>query len=209
MSLSGITARPALLRGAAARAFLIVKRLTSAAVTWSLCLCVVAAAGAGAGAQVKSADAEEFEFGRLEEIRDKRTFMLLVSRSLSVDARAPSKVSAADVRASLDDPRARPAPGAYSVIGSRLNKYIRKYKSLTSVETRDDPEVFIVFKITRERPTFVASRPRSYGKMFVISRGDGGKAKPRVVWQSEGEMTLAEDATGAFIKALKAVRGEK
>jgi hypothetical protein len=185
--------------------FLIVKRLTSAALALSLCLCGTAMARG----QGKAADSDEFEYGRLEELREKRTLMLLVSRSLSVDARAPSKVSAADVRAALDNPRARPAPGAYSVIASRLNKYIREYKSMTSVETRPDPEVFIVFKIMRERPSFIASRPFSYGKMFVIIRGDGERVKPRIVWESEGEMTLAEDAAGAFIKALKSVRGER
>jgi hypothetical protein len=189
------------------RTFLIVKSLTLTILALSLCLCGVAPSRVRA--QDKAADAEEFEYGRLEELKEKHTFMLLVSRSLSVDARAPSQVSAADVRASLEDPRARPAPGAYTVIGRRLNKYIRKYKSLTSVETRDDPEVFIVFKIMRERPSFIAARPFSYGKMFIIIRGDGEKVKPRIVWQSEGEMARAEDAADAFIKALKAVRGEK
>ena len=184
------------------------KRLTSTALLLlSLCLC--GGGVAPARGQAKAADDEGIEYGGLEEISGKRTFMLLVSKSLSVDARAPSKVSAADVRAALEKPRARPWMRAHAAIASRLNKYIIKYKSMSAVETGAGAEVFIVFKIMLERPSFTADRSFSYGKLFVFTRGDGEKAKPRVVWESEGEMTLAEDAAGAFIKALKAVRGEK
>jgi hypothetical protein len=172
----------------------------------SLCLC--GGVAPARGQERRAAGAEEIEYGGLEEIREKRTFMLVVSKSLSVDARAPAKVSAADVRAALEKPRARPGR-AYNAIASRLNKYIRQYESMTAVEARDDPQVFIVFKIMHEQRYFTADRSFSYGKMFVFVRGDGERAKPRVVWESEGEMTMAEDAAGAFIKALKAVRGEK
>jgi hypothetical protein len=186
---------------------MIVKRVTSTALALSLCLCGVVAP-ARAQEQEKAPGVGEIEYGKLEEIRGKRIFMLLVSRSLTVDARAPAKISAADVRGALENPRGHPESRAHYVIAGRLNKYIRKYKSMDAFETRDSPEVFIVFKITRERPNFTIDNSFSYGKMFVFTFGDGEKAKPRVVWESD-EMTMAEDAADEFIKALKAVRGEK
>jgi hypothetical protein len=182
--------------------------LTSIAVALSLCLCGVAASRGRAGAQDKAADAEGIEHGRLEEIREKRVFVLLVSRSFTVDARSPSKVSASDVREALEHQGVRHAR-AHGVIASRLDKYVSKYKSMTAVETSPGAEVFIVFKVMRERPTFRADASLCFGKMFVFISGGGEKATPRVVWESGDEMTLAEDAADAFIKALKAVRGEK
>jgi hypothetical protein len=80
---------------------------------------------------------------------------------------------------------------------------------MAAFDTRAPTEVFIVFKITRERANFTADNSFSYGKIFAFTLAGGEKAKPRVVWESEGEMTMAEDAADEFIKALKAMRGEK
>jgi hypothetical protein len=154
-------------------------------------------------------DETSVERGSLAEIKDKRSVMLLVGRSLSVDARTPAKVSAEDVQRALEDPRARTHLSAYRIIGRKLNKYIRKYESLTSVETRTDAQFYIIFKIMQERRSFIDNQPYSYGKLFVVLPGGGEARRPRVLWESKGEMMLAEDAASDLIKALKELRGEK
>jgi hypothetical protein len=188
------------------------KNLFARSLTFAVLLLALCACGAGVvRAQGKAAEADGagVEYGSLEEIKYKRSAMLLVGRSLSVDARTPTKVSAEDVRRALEEPRARINSNAYRIIGRKMNKYIRKYKSMTSVETRTDAEFFIIFKIMQERRSFIDNQPYSYGKLFVVVPGDGGARRPRVVWESKGVQMLAEDATGDLIKALKELRGEK
>lgn len=147
------------------------------------------------------------ERGSLEEIRDKRAMMLVVGRSFSVDARAPAEVSDEDVLTAMETARPRHSLSAYRLIGARLNGYIRKYHSMTSVESRDDADFFVVFKIMEERHSLIDGRPITYGKLFVVTRGAGGAL--RLVWESRGEMSIDDDAAGQFIRALKQVRGEQ
>jgi hypothetical protein len=147
------------------------------------------------------------ERGSLEEIRDKRAMMLVVDRSFSVDARAPAEVSDEDVRTAIETARPRHSLSAYRLIGAKLNGYIRKYHSMASVESRDDADFFVVFKITQERRSMIDGRLITYGKLFVVTRGAGGTA--RLVWESKGEMSIDAAAAGEFIKALKQVRGEQ
>lgn len=179
----------------------------------ALCACGAGAARAQEKASDKTTDADgddaRIERGTLEEIKNKRSAMILVGRSLSVDARTPAHVSADDVQHALADPRARTNSNAYRIIGRKLNKYIRKYESMTSVETRTDAQFFIIFKIMQERRSFIDNQPYSYGKLFIVVPGDGETRPPRVVWESKGEMMLAEDAADDLIKALKEIRGEK
>lgn len=188
--------------------------LVSLLLLLALCVCVAGTARAQEKATDKTADAggdgdARIERGTLEDIKDKRSAMILVGRSLSVDARTPAKVSADDVQHALAEPRARTNSSAYRIIGRKMNKYMRRYQSMTSVETRADAQFFIIFKIMQERRSFIDNQPYSYGKLFVVVPGDGEARLPRVVWESKGEMMLAEDAADDLIKALKEVRGEK
>jgi hypothetical protein len=135
--------------------------------------------------------------------------LLVAGRSFAVDARAPTEVSAEDVRRALEDDRAPTSLRAYRVVGGKLNAYIRKYESMTSVVTREEADFLVVFKVMQERHSHISPQTYSYGKLFVVERGARAGDKPRVLWESKGEMTLAEDAAGELIKALKEVRGEK
>jgi hypothetical protein len=174
-------------------------------------LLALAACGAGAARTqaVQPAVDAGFAYGSLAEIRDKRNMLLVVGRSFAVDARAPTEVSDDDVRRALEDARAPTNQRAYRVVGTKLNAYIRKYRSMTSVETREEADFLVVFKVMQERRSFISGQPYSYGKLFVVVRGERTGDKPRVLWESKGEMMLAEDAAGDLIKALKEVRGEK
>ncbi|MDQ3907201.1 MAG: hypothetical protein M3268_02540 [Acidobacteriota bacterium] len=168
----------------------------------ALCACGVSAVRAQHG-DARAA----VERGSLEEIRYKRAMMLVVGRSFSVDARAPAEVSDEDVRTAIETARPRHSLSAYRLIGMKLNGYIRKYHSMTSVESRDEADFFVVFKIMQERHSLIDGRPITYGKLFVVTRGAGGE--PRLVWESKGEMSIDDDAAGEFIRALKQVRGEQ
>jgi hypothetical protein len=182
--------------------------LPRAALLLALCLCALATARA----QTRAAgdDHASIDHGSLEEIRDKRAMMLIVGRSFAVDARTPAEVSAEDVRTALETTRVRKTLSAYRLIANKLNKYIRKYRSMTSVETRGDADFLVVFKIMQEHRSLIDGQPFTYGKLFVVVAGGDGKwSRPRLIWQSKGEMSLAEDAAGALVKALKAMRGEK
>lgn len=188
-----------------------VKGLALAAALAALCACRAPAARAQQRAEgdahARDGRGAPLERGTLAEIKDKRAAMLVVGRSFAVDARAPSEVSAEDVRTMLDAPRPRVGLNAYRVIGARLNRYIRRYHSLTSVETRADADFFVVFEIMQERHSLIDGRPFSYGKLFVVTLGAGGT--PRILWESKGDMLIAEDAAGDLIKALKESRGER
>lgn len=175
-----------------------------------LVLLILSCAGGAAQTRAPVAPAPSeasVERGTLAEIRNRRSVMVLVGKSLSVDARVPAGVSDEDVRGALSDRRARTHMGAYRVIASRLNKYVRKYRSLTAVETRADADIYVVFRVAREVPSFVEGHPFSYGKMFVVTSDEG--RPPRLLWESSGTMKLAEDATGELIRALKEARGER
>lgn len=175
-----------------------------------LALCAYASISIRAQARLAENGQASVARGSLEEIRDKRAALLIVGRSFAIDARAPADVSAEDVRSALETMRVRTNLNAYRVIAAKLNKYARRYGTLTPVETREKAEFIIVFKIMQEHRSPIDGQPYSYGKMFVVTRGGrGDENRPRLVWQSKGEMSLADNAAGELIHALKAVRGER
>jgi hypothetical protein len=172
-------------------------------------LCACAAVSTRAQARLAENGHASVAHGSLEEIRDKRAVLLIVGRSFAVDARAPAEVSAEDVRSALETMRVRKNLSAYRIIAAKLNKYARRYGTLTTVETREDADFIIVFKIMQEHRSLIDGQPYSYGKMFIVTRGGGDENRPRLVWQSKGEMSLADNAVSELIHALKAVRGER
>jgi hypothetical protein len=174
-----------------------------------LALCACASISTRAQARLAENGHASVARGSLEEIRDKRAALLIVGRSFAVDARAPTEVSAEDVRSALETMRVRKNLSAYRIIAAKLNKYARQYGTLTPVETREGADFIIVFKIMQEHRSLLDGQPYSYGKLFVVTRGGDDENRPRLVWQSKGEMSFVEDAAGELIHALKAVRGER
>lgn len=145
--------------------------------------------------------------GPLWEVRGPRRVALLVSKSLVVDAREPALAAIEDIRRALaGSPPRLHVPGA-RLIAARLNKYIRKYRMMTAAESHAEADLFIVFKVTGQRPSAIPAEPFVWGKMYVIALGTDRAA--RVVWESESDDVAAEEAAEDFLKAYRAARGEK
>ncbi len=145
--------------------------------------------------------------GPLWEVTGPRRVALLVSKSLVVDAREPALAAIEDIRRALaGSPPQLHAPGA-RLIASRLNKYIRKSRMMTAAQDYAEADLFIVFKVTRQRRSAIPTEPFVWGKMYIIAVGSDRTA--RVVWESETDEEAAEEATEEFLKAYRSARGEK
>jgi hypothetical protein len=175
-----------------------------------LCLALLAG-GAGlprsaAGQKPYTRD-ESVPRGTLEGVKGLRRIALLVSRALVVDARDPALVALEDYRRALDGAPPRQHDAAARRVADKINKYIRKYRTSTAVDSLSDADLILVFKVTGQRRSAIPDDPFVWGKLFVIALGDD--RTPRVVWESGGDNTNPEEATGDFIKALRTARGEK
>jgi len=147
--------------------------------------------------------------GPLSEIKDRRRAALLVSRAHTVDARDPSRAALDSYRRALAGDPPRPHAAGYRSAARGLNKYIRKYRSLSAVDTVGEADFVILFNVLRARRSFIPEEPFVFGKLFVIARPTVAGTPPRVVWESEGDESSVEDALGDFLKALRALRGER
>jgi hypothetical protein len=175
-------------------------------------LCCALLAGAAApsrvfAAQRPGARGESAPRGTLEGVKGFRRVALLVSRALVVDARDPALVALEDYRRALDGHPPREHETATRRVAEKVNKYIRKYRTATAVDSLADADLVLVFKVTAQRRSAIPGDPFVWGKLFVIARGTDRTT--RVVWESEGDSTTPEDATGDFIKAYRAARGER
>jgi hypothetical protein len=161
-------------------------------------------ASVGQGAYTRD---ESVPRGTLADVKGMRRLALLVSRALVVDARDPALVALEDYRRALDGNAPRQHDAAARRVAEKLNKYIRKYRSSTAVDDLAEADLVLVFKVTGQRRSAIPDDPFIWGKLFVIALGPD--RSPRVVWESRGDDANPEDATGDFIKALRAARGEK
>jgi hypothetical protein len=141
----------------------------------------------------------------LAEIRDKRSALLVVFRSRVVDANNGE-------RAIIDLVlKAYPRPSwryrwVYETLAQKLNRYVRKYKSLSAAQELDDADYVIFFNLVEYRTILNTSYP--YGELFVIVKGTPELQKPpRVIWRSK-KVLYAGDAIGDLIRELKCARGE-
>lgn len=142
---------------------------------------------------------------RLDEIRDKHRALLVVFRSRVLDVSDGERAIIEDVLKADPHPKGRNR-WVYSQLAGKLNKYIRKYRSLTAAEDLADAEYVIYFNVLEFRRILDGVYP--YGELFVIVKGTPDQLKPpRVVWRAH-KVLFAEDAIGNLIKELKAVRGE-
>jgi hypothetical protein len=173
-----------------------------------LILTLLAPLAAGAsGSRVAAQRGAEVVRGRLEEVQGRRLVALLVSRALLLDVRDPAATAFEDYRRALAGSPPLPHTRAARRVADKLNKYIRKYRMMSAAETYGEADLVIVFKVTGQRASPIPGDPFIWGKMYVLAVGAGHA--PRLVWESKGDNTSPEDATGDFLKALKAARGEK
>ena len=142
----------------------------------------------------------------VSEIKDMRRVLLIASRSLAVDIRG-------QVRRVFDEVFEGRAQArhkyAYEVISRRLEKFAREGRGLSAVETAEEAEFIIVFKVVTEHRSFVPDEPFVFGAMYVFLNKTPERPQPALVWRTKGDRQTPDDATREFIKALKDARGEK
>lgn len=184
--------------------------ITRNAVQAALLSALVLCAAAGAPAQSGADDDGEgwVERGALSEIRDKRRALLVVSRSYSVDTRGP-------LRSVIDEVFERQGRAflrheyAYELVARRFERYERQYGGLEIVETLEEADFVIVYKVVALHRSFSEDEPFVYGEMFVFLNRTPERPQPVLLWRTKGDHTPPGEAVGDFLKSLKAVRGQK
>ena len=143
--------------------------------------------------------------GSLSELKDKQRVLLLVTRSSVIDSRSIGKSVIAD--AYKVDPRRRRYVHTFNSIAKKLNKYIRKYRSISAVDQIRDADYILLFNLLEYRLSLGAFYP--YGEMYaILNQPPESQQPPRIVWRAKKVM-WAEDAAKEFVNSLRAVRGEK
>jgi hypothetical protein len=141
----------------------------------------------------------------LAEVRDKRNALLIVFKSRVIDAGDREGSIIDDVLHADPEPKGR-YRWVYTQLAKKLNKYMRKYRSLSAARALSEADYVIFFNVVEYRR--ILNTPYPYGELFVIVKGSPEELKPpRVVWRAK-KVLFAEDAIGDLIKDLKALRGE-
>lgn len=141
----------------------------------------------------------------LVEVRDKRNVLLMVFKSRVIDVGDSERAIIEDVLKADPQPKGR-YRWVYSQLAAKLNKYMRKYRSLSAATELSEADYVIFFNVVEFRRILNTTYP--YGELFVIVKGSPETlTPPRVVWKAR-KVLFAEDAIGELIKDLKAIRGE-
>jgi len=141
----------------------------------------------------------------LVEVRDKRNVLLVVFKSRVIDVDDRERGIIEDVLKADPEPKGR-YRWVYSQLATKLNTYMRKYRSLSAAKELSEADYVIFFNVVEFRRILNTIYP--YGELFVIVKGSPETLKPpRVVWKAR-KVLFAEDAIGDLIKDLKALRGE-
>ena len=141
----------------------------------------------------------------LAEVRNKRNVLLVVFKSRVLDITDRERAIIEDVLKADPNPKGR-YRWVYSQIAAKLNKYAKKYRSLSAAADLSEADYVIFFNVVEFRRILNTIYP--YGELFVIVKGSPETlTPPRVVWKAR-KVLFAEDAIGDLIKDLKAIRGE-
>ena len=141
----------------------------------------------------------------LAEVRDKRNVLLVVFKSRVLDITDRERAIIEDVLKADPNPKGR-YRWVYGQIAAKLNKYAKKYRSLSAASDLSEADYVIFFNVVEFRRILNTIYP--YGELFVIVKGSPETlTPPRVVWKAR-KVLFAEDAIGDLIKDLKAIRGE-
>ena len=104
-------------------------------------------------------------------------------KSRVVDARDGERAIIDDVLKADPNPKGR-YRWVYAQLAKKLNKYIRKYKSLSAANELSDADYVIFFNVVEFRR--ILNTPYPYGELFVIVKGSPETLKPpRVVWRAQ------------------------
>ena len=180
------------------------RRAFAAALLFALVLC----AAAGAPAQSTPDDEAGVARGELSEIRDKRRALLIVNRSYSIDTRGPLRSVVEEVFEKSGRVVLR-QEYAHNLVSRKLERYEREHGGLKLVETLEEADFVIVYKVVALHRSFSEDEPFVYGEMFVFLKPTPERPQPVLLWRTKGDHNSPGEAAGDFIKSLKAVRGEK
>jgi hypothetical protein len=168
--------------------------------------CATAASAQDAGVADDGHADERILRGQISDIKGMRRALLVASRSLAVDIRGQT-------RGVFDEVFGGRGPGrhkyAYGIISKRLEKYAQEGRGLQAVETLDEAEFVIVYKVVSEVRSFDPDEPFVFGTMYVILNKTPERPRPVLVWRTKGDRMTPDDAAREFVKALKDARGEK
>ena len=152
-----------------------------------------------------AAQSQAVDGNSLEEVRDKRSALLVVFKSRVLDVGDRERAIIDDVLKADPEPKGR-YRWVYTQMAKKLNKYINKYNSLAPARTLSEADYVIFFNVVEFRRILDTAYP--YGELFVIVKGSPEKLKPpHVVWRAR-KVLIAEDAINDLIKDLKTLRGE-
>lgn len=151
------------------------------------------------------AASENNHTGSLTDLRNKQKALLVVFKSRVINVEDRDRAIIEDVLKADPQPKGR-YRWAYNEMAKKLNKYIRKYGSLSPAQGLTDAEYVIFFNVVEFRRILNAVYP--YGELFVIVKGSPQDLRPpRIVWRAKKVM-VCTDAIGDLIKDLKTLRGE-
>lgn len=158
-----------------------------------------------AAAQEPAGEGAPSEANSLAEVREMQSALLVVFKSRVIDVTNRERAIIQDVLKADPRPKGR-YRWVYTQVAQKLNKYIRKYKSLSAARELSDADYVIYFNVVEFRRILYTYYP--YGELYVIVKGSPETLKPpRVVWRTK-KMQFAQDAIGDLIKDLKNLRGE-
>lgn len=156
-------------------------------------------------AQEPAGDSAPSEGNSLWEVREMRSALLVVFKSRVIDVTDRERAIIQDVLKADPKPKGR-YRWVYTQLAKKLNKYIRRHKTLSAALDLSDADFVIFFNVVEFRRLLNAVYP--YGELFVIVKGSPETLKPpRVVWRAK-KMLFADDAINHLIRDLKAARGE-
>lgn len=184
------------------------RNVFAAALLCALALCAAAAARVPAQSLTPDDGESGVARGELSEIRDKRRALLIVNRSYAVDTRGALRSVVEEV---FEKPGrvALRQEYAHDLVARKLERYERERGGLKLVETLEEADFVIVYKVVALHRSFSEDEPFVYGEMFVFLNPTPERPQPVLLWRTKGDHTSPGEAVGDFLKSLKAVRGEK
>lgn len=154
--------------------------------------------------QANASTAASVTSNSLIKIKDKKSVLLLVGRTRTVDMSDPTSAVLAEALKVAEEGRTRFA-STFNSIARKLNKYLKKHRSISAATRIEDADFIVFFNLLGFRRALYTYYP--HGELFVIVK-ETDSGKPQVVWKSSKVM-YADDAANEFIKKLKEIRGEK
>lgn len=179
------------------------KRLTAEILTALALLC--GCANSISAQEVSNASTAGPSTGSLSELVGKRRAFLVVKRAAVIDARG------GDVGAIEEALRSEPRDTrrhrlAFATIARKLNKFMKKYRSISAASSVEDADFVVFFNLLEYR--WPLGTPYPYGELFVIVKPPpGGRVGPHVIWKSQ-KVEWAGDAVDKLVSDLRLIRWE-